>query len=349
MSNFEQFPIVVGNKAKLDKFVTMLKNGERILLINDSAKDNEGIFFMTKGDGTMKELVSDKIGEATLNAINDIMSEIGKLNQKIDGFNSIKQINLQDIQSPYNVEIKDFDTKDFKVSKINILKHETLNKDTLITLCDFDMNDEHYVKDDRIVFENGKAKINTVYFANFTPTGEENEFSADLDLNYYNNITNLEDIGDKIKITNIPSNVELRQQTDFIINDEVGHIQNIKINGAGDVKLIFSFDSGKTWNTINKDTKEIVSVSYLEIAEKGISINDFNNLDVDYDFLLNNKRIRFNYCLNNSNDSIAEIDNIKMSYDGFGVWKEYQNYDLMYLNNKAIINIKDPGTYKINY
>ena len=125
-------------------------------------------------------------------------------------------------------------------------------------------------------------------------------------------------------------------------------------NSGGDIKIIFSVDSGRTWLTYNGEETEEVDINKIkEIKEKGLTPDEFNAIGEKWDKIVLNDKIRFAYYLEiNSINDIAEVDKLEIEMDMHGRWRKaehVEDYDYEYDNEHIYVTFYKDGSYKVNY
>lgn len=126
--------------------------------------------------------------------------------------------------------------------------------------------------------------------------------------------------------------------------------------GSGVIKTIYSIDSGKTWKSYDviNNLEITIDITQLEdVKNKGLSIQDFNNMNVKWDDIIKDGKIRFAYYLEIGNEAdVANVDKLEINMDLVGRWKKAihpTDYDYEYDNTNLYITFKTNGSYKANY
>lgn len=124
---------------------------------------------------------------------------------------------------------------------------------------------------------------------------------------------------------------------------------------SGIVRIIFSVDSGDTWQTYNLETQEFEKIditNMAEVREKGIEPDVFNAIEGKWNEIIESK-IRFGYYIEQrSSDDVAEVDKLEIKMDLQGRWKKakhVEDYDYEYDNEHIYVSFYKDGSYKINY
>jgi hypothetical protein len=159
---------------------------------------------------------------------------------------------------------------------------------------------------------------------------------------------------------NALSNDQLILSNDNINLNDVNDINyfnlSIEKDYINDIRIIISIDNGSTWKYLNSDSWLNINPIKQEVKEKGIKIEEFNNISKQQwgNLLQDSNGIRFGYYINqNSNNTNAKIGSLTLQGNLEGYWKHAlkgTEYDYKYsFNNKITINIMSDGSYKINY
>ena len=126
-------------------------------------------------------------------------------------------------------------------------------------------------------------------------------------------------------------------------------------NQGGDIKIVFSVDSGNTWQTYNSETQEFEKIditNMAEVREKGIEPDVFNAIEGKWNEIIESK-IRFGYYIEQrSSDDIAEVDELEVEMDLHGRWRKAEHikdYDYEYDNEHIYVSFLKDGSYKVNY
>lgn len=126
--------------------------------------------------------------------------------------------------------------------------------------------------------------------------------------------------------------------------------------GGGDVKIVFSVDSGLAWKTYNSTTLAFEDVDISNIANvknSGMTADTFNSIGTKWNEVVLDSKIRFIYYLEIVDISdVAEVDKLDVNIDMIGRWKKAvhgTDYDYEYDNTKLYVSLLTDGNYKINY
>lgn len=127
------------------------------------------------------------------------------------------------------------------------------------------------------------------------------------------------------------------------------------INGV--VKIIFSVNSGASWQTLDTYTGEFKTLNNIEdlneVKSKGMTIETFNSIGTKWNEVIKGMRVRFGYYLEiEEMDDIVNVDKLEVVIDVLGSWEALiheLDYDYEYDNEKIYIELYRDGSYKINY
>ena len=127
-------------------------------------------------------------------------------------------------------------------------------------------------------------------------------------------------------------------------------------NQSGDIKIVFSVDSGNTWLTFNTTTEEFEEVDIEDMEEikaNGITPDTFNAIGEKWNDIVVEGKIRFAYYLEiDGINDIAEIDELEVEMDMHGRWRKAEHindYDYEYDNEHIYVTFFKDGSYKVNY
>ena len=125
-------------------------------------------------------------------------------------------------------------------------------------------------------------------------------------------------------------------------------------NNGGDVKIVYSTDSGRTWEVYRDGKAEEVNIANIkEVKEKGLAPDEFNSIGEVWDDIVVDDRIRFAYYLETVTlNDIAEVDKLVVEMDMHGRWRKAEHindYDYEYDNEHIYVTFYKDGSYKVNY
>lgn len=165
------------------------------------------------------------------------------------------------------------------------------------------------------------------------------------------------EVGHEIKVTYHPKAQLILPVGDIVLR-MLERIHNFTVytnkNHGGDIKIIFSIDSGRTWLIYNGKETEKVDINNLEeIEEKGLTPDEFNAIGEKWNDIIVDDKIRFAYYLEiESINDIAEVDRLETEMDMHGRWRKaehLEDYDYEYDNEHIYITFYKNGSYKVNY
>jgi hypothetical protein len=140
------------------------------------------------------------------------------------------------------------------------------------------------------------------------------------------------------------------------VNARVMDMNLIATENKGFLRIIFSTDDGVTWNTLNKEELNVINIDVNnldEVKEKGLNIDDFNNIGWMWDSIIKENKIRFAYYLEiDSEEDKAETKEMNAVFTVISTWKKAKHkkaFNYEYTNTKLIVEIYNDGSYKINY
>lgn len=125
-------------------------------------------------------------------------------------------------------------------------------------------------------------------------------------------------------------------------------------NNGGDIKIVYSTDSGRTWEVYRDGKAEEVNIANIkEVKEKGLTPDEFNSIGEVWDDIVVDDRIRFAYYLETATlNDIAEVDKLVVEMDMHGRWRKAEHindYDYEYDNEHIYVTFYKDGSYKVNY
>lgn len=145
----------------------------------------------------------------------------------------------------------------------------------------------------------------------------------------------------------------LLKMANKIINFQVSANYTVE----GDLKIVFSTNSGETWMTYDgvlMQLEEIVNIEDLdEVALKGMTISTFNSIGLKWNDVIKDGRIKFGYYLEMEDENdVAEVDKLEVTIETTGRWrksKKVKDFDYEYGNETLSVSLYNDGSYKINY
>lgn len=261
---------------------------------------------------------------------------------------------------PHIVKIP-INTTDFKVPRVNVLQYEVGEKDIIITQNTFS-NAEHtdFLTDEMILFDD-KAHLKTEHDYKYNFINEDDKYiydSTTIDLDKFKHIEDLTDIEDgvvkKLQVTAIPKDRLLIPKKDFNLS-YAEHIDYFKLVASGkNLKIIISADGGVTWKTFKNEKWLDIDLNIKEVEKNGITTEVFNKINESFwNELITNKKVRFAYLFKMNNmDDVEELDDLKLQYDGVGMWVQVPetSYKVIYSSNTILqVHLMFNGDVKINY
>ncbi|HCL4455042.1 TPA: hypothetical protein N2D10_003066 [Clostridium botulinum] len=346
--NKNNLKILVGNSIGID-YTT--KTDEEIS--NDIIDRKELICKALSNKG----VIATKSDELSIyaNKINSIVqnSQIKntKLNIKKGETKQIVLTNPTDIQNVCTSVLE------YKAGQDNMVKYN----------CGFNNGDAtSFEYAPSIIFDGYMKQDNKVKNDNFVKIQENESFTEYLyhiDKSLFHTLDKIaayeeKDI-ERIKLTGTYFPVLVKANDDINLNGINKINKIIWIANDGDIsknRLIFSLDSGLTWKSYSIDNKTLIDIdinNLSEVEDKGLTVNQVNNLTIeDLDVLRNDSpKIRFGYYLekNNAFDNLYN-DNLSITVDMKGRDIPSLNY-IWSFDDGQTINYKfiEDGTYTIIY
>ena len=153
-------------------------------------------------------------------------------------------------------------------------------------------------------------------------------------------------------------------KNDITLSDNSNAVDGFTITGvntnAGILKIIYSVDSGLTWNSYKSSNEVVINISdFNDIKTNGMTIAEFNAVSRDYWSSLlfsstnTENKIRFGYYLETVTTSDAiYTDSLSIKLDMNGSWiiaTLNTDYTFDYTNaNTAEVKLSANGDYRIN-
>lgn len=347
--NKNNLKILVGNSIGIDY---LTKTDEEIS--NDIIDRKELICKALSNKGVIA-IKSDELSTYA-NKINSIVQNSQIKNTKLNiKKGETKQIILT---NPTNIQNVCTSVLEYKAGGENIVKYD----------CGFNNGDStSFEYAPNVVFDGKMKQDNKVIDDTFIKIHENesfNEYLYHINKSLFHTLDKIDSYEDnnieKIKLTGTYFSTLVKASDDINLNG-VDKINKITwIANDGDVsknRLIFSLDSGLTWKSYNIGNKTLIDIDInnsFEIEDKGLTVNQANNLTIaDLDILRDNSpKIRFGYYLekNNAFDELYN-DNISITVDMKGQDIPSLNYIWSFDEDNKTINYKfiEDGTYTIVY
>ncbi|GAA0083005.1 hypothetical protein [Clostridium sp. CTA-6] len=356
--------------AYLFQYANRNKNNLKVLVGNAI-----GIDYSTKSDEEISNNIIDKkdlICKALLNK-GIIATKSDELSTYANKINSIVQnsqikntkLNIKKgetkqivLTNPTDIQNICTSVLEYRAGEGNIVKYD----------CGFNNGDSTSFTHAPDIFFDGSMKqenkIKEDTFIKIQETENFTEYQCHINKNLFHTLDKIENYEEneieKIKLTGTYFPVVVKANDDINLNG-VDKINKITwIANDGDVsknRLIFSLDSGITWNSYDPINKMLVNIDendLSEIVNKGLTVEQVNNLEMVDLIILRNRspKIRFGYYLekNNSFDNLYN-DNISITVDMKGQDIPSLNYIWSFDEYNKTINYKfiQDGTYTIIY
>lgn len=139
---------------------------------------------------------------------------------------------------------------------------------------------------------------------------------------------------------------------------DVSEIHSVTMNGNWqnvDIRLAFSKDYGKTWQTYSAGTFIPIDIKdKLQFQTQGLPITQWTSVPVEDIRNYNAKTIRLAFCITqNGNAAPSEVlSEIKQLVDLIGAWRHYKENEAEYewaTDSEVKVTFKVAGNYKVNY
>ncbi|EQB4340376.1 hypothetical protein ACYJ2U_001730 [Clostridium botulinum] len=356
--------------AYLFQYANRNKNNLKILVGNSI-----GIEYLTKTDEEIsndiidrKELICKALSNKGIiatksdelstyaNKINSIVQNSQIKNTKLNiKKGETKQIVLT---NPTNIQNVCTSVLEYKAGGENVVKYD----------CGFNNGDSTSFEYAPNVIFDGKMKqdnrVKNDFFIKIQETDSFIEHQYHIDKRLFHTLDKIENYEDdnieKIKLTGTFFPVLIKASDDINLNGINKINKIIWVASDGDIsknRLIFSLDSGLTWESYDVENKIIIDVNVNNLSEvenKGLTIEQVNSLTIeDLDILRDDSpKIRFGYYLekNNAFDELSN-DNISITVDMKGRDIPSLNYIWSFDEDEKTINYKfiEDGTYTIIY
>lgn len=139
---------------------------------------------------------------------------------------------------------------------------------------------------------------------------------------------------------------------------DVSEIHSVTMSGNWsniDIRLAFSKDYGKTWQTYSMGSWININIhNKTEFQGQGLPISSWTSVPVESIRDYNAKTIRIAFCITQNGSSVSNglLTEIKQLVDLIGAWRHYKESEAEYewaTDSEVKVTFKEAGNYKVNY
>lgn len=183
-------------------------------------------------------------------------------------------------------------------------------------------------------------------------------------------ITNTNGLGNKVKfyisstepqeVINISGNVNgtVVEMIEDFSQADVSEIHSVTMSGNWnnvDIRLAFSKDYGKTWQTYNMGSWTNIDIhNKTTFQGQGLPISQWTTVPMESIRNYNAKTIRIAFCITQNGNSVSNglLTEIKQLVDLIGAWRHFKEAEAEYewaTDSQVKVTFKQAGNYKVNY